>query len=54
MIKAGTAEYIVAIIAARGAMAMAGNNASPSLLNAFPIRADIGTMPDKYRLVTRI
>jgi hypothetical protein len=35
-------------------MAIAGNNASPSLLNALPIRADIGTRPDKYRLVTRI
>ena len=45
---------MVATIAARGAIAIAGNRASPSLLIAFPIWADRGINPDKYIVVTRI
>ena len=44
-IIAGTALYRVAIIAAFGAKAIAGNNASPSLEIALPISADKGMYP---------
>ncbi len=52
--SAGTVEYSVAIIAALGASAMAGNSASPSFEIAFPTCADIGTAPLMYKLVTKI
>ena len=41
------ALYAVAIIAALGAKAMAGNSASPSLEIALPNSADRGTYPFK-------
>ena len=44
-IIAGIALYKVAIIAALGANAIAGNKASPSLEIAFPISADSGIKP---------
>ncbi len=44
---AGTALYKVAMIAALGVNAMAGNSASPSLEIAFPISAESGINPFK-------
>tara|TARA_B110000881_G_C18544483_1_gene500383 strand:+ start:1359 stop:1499 length:141 start_codon:yes stop_codon:yes gene_type:complete len=45
--NAGIALYNVAIIAALGASAIAGNNASPSFEIALPISADNGIKPFK-------
>ena len=53
MMIAGTAEYSVATMATFGAMAMAGNKASPSLLIVLPICAERGTRPARYMVVTK-
>tara|TARA_B100001093_G_C26009528_1_gene669111 strand:- start:39 stop:179 length:141 start_codon:yes stop_codon:yes gene_type:complete len=45
--NAGIALYKVAITAAFGANAIAGNNASPSFEMALPISADNGIKPFK-------
>ena len=44
----------MAIKAALGCRAIAGNNASPSFEIAFPIWADKGIIPFKYKVVTNI
>ena len=44
----------MAIKAALGCKAIAGNNASPSFEIAFPIWADKGIIPFKYKVVTNI
>src|SRR5690606_4776156 len=48
------AVYRVATTAARGASAIAGNRASPSLDRAFPSWVDNGTSPARYNVVTTI
>ena len=50
---AGIKEYKVAITAAFGASAIAGNNASPSLLIELPSSAEKGNWPFKYIVVTK-
>ena len=47
------AEYAVATMAALGLSAIAGNNASPSLEIAFPIKAANGTTPFMYSVAIK-
>ena len=54
MSKLGIAVYKVAMTAALGASAIAGNRASPSFDIALAIRAEKGMKPCMYKVVTMI